>query len=100
MLVYIYHTLFSDSVLLGIYTNLVFGVVKFALLLLRTKITMTMTVTAAISATTATATTPPMIAPVLSVLVSGEHILSMLSAWHTSEAEINEAVSTILIAVG
>ena len=46
---------------------------------------MTMTVTAAISAT-ATATTPPMIAPVLSVLVSGEHILSMLSAWQTSEA--------------
>ena len=44
---------------------------------------MTMTITAVISAT---ATTPPMIAPVLSVLVSGEHILSMLSAWQTSEA--------------
>ena len=38
---------------------------------------MTVTVTAAISAT---ATTPPMIAPVLSVLVS------VLSAWQTSEA--------------
>ena len=46
---------------------------------------MTMTVTAAMSAT-ATATTPPMIAPVLFVLVSGGHMLSMLSAWKTSEA--------------
>ena len=60
---------------------------------------MTMTVTAAMSAT-ATATTPPMIAPVLSVLLTGGHIHSMLSAWHTSEAERNEAVTTILTAVG
>ena len=48
---------------------------------------MTMTVTAAMSAT-ATATTPPMIAPVLSVLVSEGHIHSMLSAWQTLEAGI------------